>query len=84
MTQTRRLLPYAGAETHKRRITTLDNPILLPYSPNDYISVSEAAQFAKCSVSKIRTLYRDYPIAKNVLGTILINKPALQQLIDGV
>jgi hypothetical protein len=83
MTQPRRLLPYAGAETRKSRITTMNYSTSLAYSPENFFTVSEAAKFAKCSVSTMRNLYHNRPVAKVVLGKILISKPDLQKIIDG-
>jgi hypothetical protein len=74
---------YAGAETRAHRITTLDYETSIPYSPDEFITVAEAAQFARCSESKIRNLYRDHPIAKNVFGKILIAKSELLKRING-
>lgn len=75
--------PYAGAELRTARITTLDYQSLTPYSPEEFMTVAEAAKFAKCSESRIRNLYRDHPIAKDVLGRIMISKTELLKLING-
>lgn len=74
---------YVGAETRTNRITTLHYPSQIPYSPDEFMTVAEAARFAKCSESRIRNLYRDHPIAKNVLGVIQISKTELLKLING-
>jgi len=79
----RRLIAYAGAELRESRITTLDNSTSIPYSPDEFLTVTEAAKFAKCSVSRIRNLYRTHPIAKNVLGIIQISRSELLKIIDG-
>jgi hypothetical protein len=76
-------MTYAGAEARTSRITTLDCQTAIPYTPVEFITVAEAAQFAKCSETTIRNLYRDCPIAKNVLGKILISKSELLKHING-
>lgn len=73
---------YAGAELRTSRITTLDYQSQAPYSPEEFMTVAEAAKFAKCSVSRIRNLYRSHPIAKNVLGVIQISKTELLKIIN--
>jgi hypothetical protein len=73
--------PYAGSEPRTSRITTLDYPSQIPYSPDEFMTVAEAAKFAKCSESRIRNLYRDHPIAKNVLGRVMISKTELLKFI---
>jgi hypothetical protein len=79
----RPLAAYAGAELRTSRITTLDYQSQTPYSSEEFMTVAEAAKFAKCSVSRIRNLYRIHPIAKNVLGVIQISKTELLKLING-
>ena len=73
---------YAGAELRTSRITTLDYQSQTPYSPDEFMTVAEAARFSKCSVSRIRNLYRTHPIAKDILGVIQISKTELLQLIN--
>jgi hypothetical protein len=86
---TRRAIPdkrplgaYAGADLRTSRITTLDYQSQTPYSPEAFMTVTEAAKFAKCSVSRIRNLYRVHPIAKNVLGVIQISKTEFLKIIN--
>lgn len=86
---TRRAVPdkrplgtYAGADLRTSRITTLDYQRQTPYSPDEFMTVAEAAKFAKCSVSRIRNLYRTHPIARNVLGVIQISKTELLKIIN--
>jgi len=73
---------YVGAETRTSRITTLDYTSQIPYSPDEFMTVAEAAKFAKCSESRIRNLYRDHPIAKDVLGRIMISKTEFLNLVN--
>ena len=83
MTQHRHLVPYAGAEPRRSRITALDRATAVPYSKDEFLTVAEAAAFARCSKATIRNLYREHPIAKDVLGKILVSKSELLKLIDG-
>lgn len=79
MTARHRLYPYTGQETRKRRITrlTTDNQTTIAYSPEEFITVAEAANFAKCSEQKIRNLYEKHPIAKIVFGKVLVSRSDL-------